>query len=283
MFGIFKKLADTGKNRKFLNKSFEEYKKILALEEKRLELQKKYGTIDKTVQLQKEMIHNNFLTLARVVQDKGGFENTPDDMANFKYFNIQGTKPNIMMASEYGHYTDSAWSQEAGKLDSAKIGTFKAKDGSNQTFSHRVDFGIFWKETKELIELEEKFINLRHSKIKENIKTRLASKAEQKINQKVQKYSELFGENSKVIAEYIFSGLKGEDDHYHNIHSMKERLNAVGMLSQYIMDSKEYSLGPKELIYVFAESLKDKDSDILKLLERINNIKYDFVIAYNKG
>ena len=87
MFEIFKKLADTGKNRKFLNKSFEEYKKILALEEKRFELQKEYGTINETVQLQKEMIHNNFLTLAKAIQDKGGFENTPKDMAYFKYFN----------------------------------------------------------------------------------------------------------------------------------------------------------------------------------------------------
>jgi len=255
------------KEQKLLNNSKAEYDKLIMLEQKRQGIVKEYGDdipdeYKEYVQTQKEMIQNNFLMLAKTVDIEGGFKNSEEMMKKGIYFNMQGTKPSIILTTE-----------EYGSKDFTDAG-----NGSNIT-SSRLDEGITYAFKTEIMELSKKFLAIKPGKLKSDVRNALHSKAEKLIAKKTIDFCKVFGDNAPVIQEYIFSGLQGENDHYHNIYEFEERLNIIGGL-YYILKDMSFDIGPKEVVFIYCP----KSIDLVhNLLSKINNRKYDFILGKGDG
>lgn len=261
MFGLKKLFGN-----KTITKSLAEYDKIIELEEKRKKLVVEYGDDlpDEIAFTQRDMLISNIQDVAHIIEGEGGLENSAKDLNNKYYFNIQGTSPVIISPSD--------------SSDIHSDREFTDKNGKNKVKCKRTDTEIISHRIEEITGLEEKFIELSSNNISYKAKGRLIALAEKKINKKITEFCELFKGNEQLLKEYIFSGLKGEDDHYHDINTMKERLNFAGLIYPYIKDSEFMEVGPKELMYVKADRLKYDSDSASKLLSRIKNKQYDFIV-----
>jgi len=260
----------------------QEFFKILELEEKRLKIVKEYGNnLPQDIAVtQRDILRNNLLTLAKVVDSEGGFENPLEKMLKQEYFNIQGTKPQVHIIDfdEY-KYNDNF---------SRKEFSLNGKDGV--TTCERIDTGIFAGIITDMLKFEEKFINLRGPKIKQPIKNKLKYLAEQKIVKKVQEFANMFKGNEQLVKEYIFSGLKGEDGYWDDFDEFKLRLNFMGLLYYKLgnpvwdggkynkVSSEDFEIGTKKLVYIFS----GKYLELKKLLSNINIKNMDFIICENQ-
>jgi len=288
MFGSFKRLFE----KKTTKKSRQEFFRILDLENKRLKIQAEYGEDlpEEIAVTQKEMLRNNVLTLARVVDSEGGFENSLKKMYAGYYFNIQGTKPQVHIYSLEENEAHS---------DPFSHKTFYETKGNEETSikCDRIDTGVFAGIIEDMIKLEEKFMNLRSSKIKDSVKSKIIYLAEQKIVKKVQEFADMFKGNEQLIKEYVFSGLTGEDDHWHNYHEFKMRLHFIGLLYYKLVhykktqdewdkglneypdaDSEDFEIGVKNLIFIHSE----RNLKIKEFLELLNVKRHDFIVHERK-
>jgi len=259
MINFFKSF---GKKQKTLNKIRKEFDNIVELNNKRIDFIEKYGEDDSEVtRTQKEILVNNLAMLGKTADIEGGFENDEDNLKDGIYFNIQGTKPSVLITET--------------EFVSCNL---KSKDKIYKTYMSRIDEGIFYRKYLDVFDLASKFLEINSSNLNRKAKDRLHNLAEKKMAKEIIKFSEFFKGNEDLIKDFIFSGLKGEDDHWHNIHQMKQRLNIASALRPYINNPDILKIGVKEVVYIYAPRI---GLDTSKLLERINNKNTDFVIKYS--
>jgi len=265
MFG----LIDKFKTAKYSSDIKKEYNKILKLEEKRLSLCEEYKeAIPKEIEItQREILRNNFASLGHLVDDRNALENSAADISRGFYFNIQGTKPRLILTTE-----------------SLSSDVIFDKNYTNKITMTRIDTGIFAGITQDLVKLENTFINLRSSKINQKAKNKITFLAEQKMVKKIYLFCEQFKGNEQLFKNYIFSGMQGlnEDDHWHNYSLMLDRLNFIGLLSMNfdLSDSADFNIGPKDLVYVYAGN--SLNLELKEFLINIDTKKYDFVLTDQK-
>jgi len=284
MFKRFKKLFEKSTTKK----SRQEFFRILELEKKRQALEKEYGSDlpEDIATTQKEMLRNNMITLAKVVDSEGGFLNPMKNILQFEYFNIQGTMPQVHVYS----FKDN----EAHSDPFSHNVFFETKDvKETATVCDRIDTGAFAGIINDLLKLEEKFMSLKSSRIKTSVKNKLASIAEKKIIDKVNEFVKYFKGNEQLVKEYVFSGLTGEDDHWHNYNEFRQRLNFMGLLyyklvkgklsqdewdkgpkNLPIADADDFDIGVKRLVFIHSE----KNLLIEKILKRMDIKTTDFIV-----
>ena len=265
MFG----LMDKFKRAKHSSDIKKEYNKILKLEEKRISLCKEYkDSIPEEIEItQREILRNNFASLARLADDRDALINSISDISKGFYFNIQGTKPRLIL---------STYDLISGYMND--------KNYNNEIKMTRIDTRMFASVTDNLISLENVFTNLKSKKINQKAKDKIAILANQKIVKKIHSFCDQFKGNEQLFKNYIFSGMQGlnEDDHWHNYNLMKDRLNFIGLLSMNfnLEDSEEFSIGPKDLIYVYTNRLFNLELN--EFLSKIKTKKYDFILTVDQ-
>jgi len=260
MLNFLKKFS---KEQKTLNKIRKDFYNIVRLNDKRIEIIEKYDNESEVPELtktQKEILINNLAMLGKTADIEGGFKNTDDDIEKGIYFNIQGTSPSVISSDML--------------LSSCSLAS---KDKVHKTHLNRIDEGIFYIQYLETFNMASKFLNIKSNKLNRKGKNLIHRLANEKMKQEIIKFSKFFKGNEQLIQEFIFSGLEGEDDHWHNVYTMKDRLNLVSGLRPYIDNPDILKIGMKEVIYVYAP----KNGNVLiKLLNRINNKNKDFVVKY---
>jgi hypothetical protein len=276
MFGLSKLFG--GFNNSTTKKAKQEFFKILELEDKRLKMVKEYGdNLPEDVSItQKDILKNNLLTLAKVIDVDGGFDNPMKKMLKQEYFNIQGTKPQVHSVS----YDKFKHNDNFSHKDFPVI----TPQGTKTVTCDRIDTGAFATIVSEMLELSEKFMKLKSGKLKSTVRNKLVYLAEQKIVEKVQEFAERFVGNEQLVKEYIFSGLKGEDDHWHDYKEFKARLNFMGLLYYRISrgpinESTDFDIDIKKLIYIYS----NEDLQIEKILGLLDIKRHDFIVCEHKN
>ena len=265
MLNFFKNFS---KEQKTLNKIRKDFDNIVRLNDKRIELIMKYDDESETPELtktQKEILLNNLAMLGKTADIAGGFKNTDADIENGIYFNIQGTSPRVIASDVL--------------LSSCSL---VSKDKIHKTYLNRMDEDIFYIRYLETFNIVSKFLEIKSNKLNRKGKNLIHRLAEEKMKQEIIKFSKFFKGNEQLIQEFIFSGLEGEDDHWRNVYTMKDRLNLASGLRPYINNPDILKIGMKEVIYIYAPK---NGNVVLKLLNRINNKNKDFIVTYhqNKG
>jgi len=260
MLNFFKNFS---KEQKTLNKIRKDFDNIVQLNDKRIELIMKYDNESDAPELtktQKEILLNNLAILGKTADIAGGFKNTDNNIEKGIYFNIQGTSPRVIASDML--------------LSSCSLAS---KDKVHKTYLNRIDEGIFYTQYLETFNITSKFLEIKSNKLNRKGKNLIHKLAEEKMKQEIIKFSKFFKGNEQLIQEFIFSGLEGEDDHWHNVYTMKDRLNIVSGLRPYIDNPDILKIGMKEVIYIYAPK---NGNVLLKLLNRINNKNKDFVVKY---
>lgn len=238
-------------NSKLLNKTKlkKEFEKLVKLEEKRLKLENEYDSIPIEISgTQKDILRNNLKMIAKTADLEGVFLNTKKDYIHNKWFNIQGTKPQIIQVEDL--YLRNQLS---------------------------INTELYAACTEDLILLEEKILynNFKISNKKNNL---IKKFTEKKLIKKITKFSNIFKGNEQLVKEFVFSGLTGEDDHWHNFQEMKFRLNFICLLIHLdlsLKNSEEIDIDTKKPIYI---DINKQYDTIIDFLSRFKQNKYDFIV-----
>ena len=251
---IFKKMI--GSDHK--TKSFKEFKSIMELNSKVLIAEKEYG-VNENSAAQKGIIKNNLLTLAKVYEGISAPTITMDYNKKGNYFNLQGTKPVVHILEDYNdEYTHKETNTVTKVIIDMSVSDLKA----------------------DIISLEEKFRALNATKFKTANWEKIQKIVKEKIEDKVELFSNSFKGNEEIVKDFILQNLSNIDI---NHDSMVKRLNFVYQLSSSlkynISDPKDIEIANKDIILI-NESVFDsaKSMDLKGLLESFKQLKYDFII-----
>ena len=244
-----------------LSKSHKEFLNIMELEDKRFNLQGHYGTINKEVQLQKEILINNILTLAHLY-DEIEKPNLIRDLNKGEYFNIQGTKPRLIVLkdgdiqSEYHH-----------KATKTKTYTYVLSEAKEIK--------------KNLIGLELKFLDLPLYPFKSSVVLEKIKKvAKTKMHNKIKAFSLNFKGNESLVEEFLTKDIDNKIEL--SMERTLERLHFIisfmGSLS-YILDSENISIDNKKLVEINLQDFSKISEATIKLfLTNFVQHTYDYII-----
>lgn len=251
---IFKKIIGSDPK----SKVFKEFKNIIELNAKILQVEKEYGQNEDS-NIQKDIITNNLLTLAKVFD---GLE-TSQMVSNYDntstYFNIQGTETKVFVLEYF-----------------EEIYTHK-ETGTSTTIINDMEAS---KLKAEIISLEEKFRALKKSKFKKDAWTKLQKKIEDSVENKVEEFSKRFKGNEELVRDFILNNfLDGEIDY----DAIIRRINFVHQLTNSPLfnldDADHIDISNKDIVVINKQVFKIKeDMNIAKLLKDFNQKRYDFIV-----
>jgi len=273
MFGFFKGVKKNLESKVNTKKARDEFINLMQLEQKRIKIENelKESKSDLNTDVQKSIIENNLRTLAKVVDDFGGFNNSIQKIRDGAYFNLVGTKTSIFWGDDYDTFHNS---------QTLTIPGNKGNDITIETKCSRLDTGIFANITSDIIKTEKKFIEFcdsnRGKELKDSIRQRVEKIAVDKIISKTIELCNLFGEDALTMQDYIFSNLQGEIDHYHDYKSFLRRLNFAGLM-YYKVYTENTNVYLKDLVHICISSVYSYNVE--NLIKRLKVPKQDFIIT----